>query len=101
MPECIVAEEVVQHADNGGDLVVRDVVKDFVDLGGVRLLEDAGDERLVQVGDVRLVQQVHRVDPLRVANLALDHLPGDVQDHVLDIVLHDRDEVEHVGHNVA
>ena len=49
---------------------VEDVDDDLVD--GARLLvEDAAEERLVQVADVRLVQRVHRVHLLRVADLRL------------------------------
>ena len=50
---------------------VEDVDDDLVD--GARLLvEDAAEERLVQVADVRLVQRVHRVHLLGVADLSLE-----------------------------
>ena len=59
--------------ENYGELGddVEDVDDDLVD--GARLLvEDAAEERLVQVADVRLVQRVHRVHLLRVADFRLE-----------------------------
>ena len=58
-----------EHDGELGD-DVEDVDDDLVD--GARLLvEDAAEERLVQVADVRLVQRVHGVHLLRVADLRL------------------------------
>ena len=58
-----------EHDGELGD-DVEDVDDDLVD--GARLLvEDAAEERLVQVADVRLVQRVHRVHLLGVADLSL------------------------------
>ena len=58
--------------EHNGELCddVEDVDDDLVD--GARLLvEDAAEERLVEVPDVRLVQRVHRVDLLGVPDLRL------------------------------